>query len=27
LPIKNEVRLPLKLQVDDQIEVSLRLGA
>lgn len=27
LPIKNEVRLPLRLQVDDQIEVSLRLGA
>jgi hypothetical protein len=27
LPIKNEVRLPLKLAVDDVIEVSLRLGA
>jgi hypothetical protein len=26
LPIKNEVRLPLKLAVDDLIEVSLRLG-
>lgn len=27
LPIKNEVRLPLKLAVDDLIEVSMRLGA
>ena len=27
LPIKNEVRLPLKLAVDDSIEVSMRLGA
>ena len=27
LPVKNEVRLPLNLAVDDLIEVSLRLGA
>ncbi len=27
LPIKNEVRLPLKLQVDDLVEVALKLGA
>lgn len=27
LPVKNEVRLPLKLAVDDSIEVSMRLGA
>ena len=27
LPIKNEVRLPLKLAVDDLIEVTMRLGA
>ena len=27
LPIKNEVRLPLKLKVDDLLEVSLQLGA
>lgn len=27
LPIKNEVRVPLKLAVDDLIEVTMRLGA
>ena len=27
LPIKNEVRLPLKLAVDDLLEVSIKLGA
>lgn len=27
LPIKNEVRLPLKLAVDDLLEVAIKLGA
>jgi hypothetical protein len=27
LPIKSIVRVPLKLQVDDQVEVWMRLGA
>jgi hypothetical protein len=27
LPLKNAVRLPLKLEVDELIEVAIRLGA